>query len=174
MLRFNQSITPAVQDFMNAQYALLTDMSERTFQSVQKINELNIQVAQSVMEDSLKGVQQVMAAQDPYEAVSIAAAQAQPAAEKLRDYQQGLTNIAANTQVELTKAAEAHVPNASRTAAAVADEVARTAKDQTEQAVARQKSAMEKTASAAAGAAGKAQAGQAQQPAQPTRGQSST
>lgn len=152
MLRFSQPITPAIQDYMNAQYALLSDMSQRAFQSVQRINELNIQIAQSVMEDSLKSVQQVMVAQDPYEAASIAAAQAQPAAEKLRDYQQELTNIAANTQVELAKAAESHVPHASRTAAAVADEVARNAKTQTDQAVARQKAAMDKTAPASGNA----------------------
>jgi phasin family protein len=149
MLRFPQPITPAVQDYMNAQYALFSDMSERTFQSAQKINELNIQVAQSMMEDSLRSVQQVMAAQDPYEAASIAAAQAQPAAEKFRGYQQELTNIAANAQVELVRSAESHFPNASRTAAAVADEVARNAKDQTEKTVARQKSTMDKSAAAA-------------------------
>lgn len=148
MLRFPQPITPAIQDFMNAQYALYSDMSERAFQSVKKINELNVQAATSVMEDSLRSVQQVMVAQDPYEAASIAAAQAQPTAEKLRNYQQELTNIAANTQAELAKTAESHVPNASRTAAAVADEVARNAKEQTEKSVARQKAAIDKTAAA--------------------------
>lgn len=157
MLRFSQPITPAVQDYMNAQVALLADMTERTFQSVQKINELNIQVAQSMLEDTLKSVQQVMTAQDPVEAVSIAASQAQPAANKLREYQQGLTSIAAGVQVELARAAESHVPNTSRTAAAVADEVARNMKDQTEQVVARQKEVMEKTARASGAKSGASQ-----------------
>lgn len=176
MLPFSQSISPALKDYMNAQYALLSDMSERAMQGVQRINELNIQIAQSAMEDSLKGVQQVMTAHDPYEALSIAASQAQPAADKLRDYQQGLTEIAANTQVELSRAAETHVPNASRSAAAVADEVARTAKDQTEQAVARQKAAVEK-ATEKATSSGKGQQQQtasaqqsSSQPAQSPRG----
>lgn len=159
MLRFPQQITPAIQDYLNAQYALLSDMSERTFKSVQKINELNIQVAQSMMEDSLKNAQQVMTAQDPYEAASIAAAQAQPTAEKFRGYQQELTNIAANTQVELTRSAESHVPNTSRTAAAVADEVARNAKDQTEKVVARQKSAVEKMTNKGGASGGTSQTG---------------
>lgn len=165
MLPFSKNVSPAFKDYMNAQYSLFTDMSERAFQSVQRINELNIQVAQSVMEDSLKGVQQVMTAQDPYEAMSIAASAAQPAADKLRDYQQGLTRIAANTQVELSRAAEHRVPETTRTAAAVADEVARTAKEQTEQAVARQKAAVDKATSG-----GKAQAGQSQQQGQAGQG----
>jgi hypothetical protein len=85
-----------------------------------------------------------MVAKDPYEAISIAASQAQPAAEKVRAYQQHLTNIAARTQVDLAKTAESHVPNTSRTAAAVADEVARKATEETEKATLRQKAAMEK------------------------------
>lgn len=152
MFRFSQPATPAIQDFMNAQFTLYTDISERAFHGMQKIGELNIQVAQSMMEDSLKSAQQLLTTRDPYEAASIAAAQAQPAAEKWRSYQQGLTNIAASTQADIAKVAESHVPTASRTASAVADEVARTAKDQTEQAVGRQKAALDK--SAQGGAAG--------------------
>jgi phasin family protein len=166
MLRFSRPVTPAIQDYINAQCALLSEISKRAFQSAQKINELNIQVSTSVMEDTLKNVQQVFVAQDPYEAASILASQAQPVAEKLRDYQQKLTNIAANTQVELVKTAESHAPNASRTAAAVADEVARTAQEQTNQAVARQKAAIDKAATAASTVSSvvKSQATQAQSP----------
>lgn len=145
MYSFQQQMTPAVQDYMNAQYAMFTDLSQRAFQSVQKINELHMEMARSAMEDSLKNAQQVMTAQDPYEAASIAASQAQPAAERLRGYQQELSNIAAKTQAELARAAEAHVPNASRTAAAVADDVARRAKEQSEQVRARQRSVTERS-----------------------------
>ncbi len=129
---------------MEAQCSLLNDMSQRIFETAQKINELNIQVAKTVMEESLTSMQQVMVAKDPYEALSIAAAQAQPTAEKIRAYQQHLTNIAARTQVDLAKTAESHVPNTSRTAAAFADEVARRATEETEKATLRQKAAMEK------------------------------
>lgn len=149
MLRFSQPITPAIQDYMNAQVALLADMSGRTFHSVQKINELNFRIAQAMLKDSFKSVQQVLTAQDPVEAVSIVAAQAHPAAEKLREYQQGLTSIAAGVQVELARAAESHVPHTSRTAAAVADEVARRAAEATEQATQRQRTMYENAASAA-------------------------
>lgn len=144
MLSFSQPITPAVRAHIEAQYALLNDMSQRVFDTAQKINELNIQVVKTVMEESLSNTQQIMVARDPYEAISIAAGQAQPAAEKIRAYQQHLTNIAARTQVDLAKTAESHVPNASRTAAAVADEVARKATEETEKVTLRQKAAMEK------------------------------
>jgi phasin family protein len=144
MMSFTQSITPASKAHLEAQYSLMSDMSQKLFDTVQKINELNIQVAKTVLEESLNNVQQVLVAKDPYEALSIAASQAQPAAEKVRAYQQHLTNIAARTQVDLAKTAESHVPNTTRTAAAVADEVARKASEETEKATQRQKAAMER------------------------------
>jgi len=144
MISFNQQITPASKAHLEAQYSLLNDLSQRLFDTAQKVNELNIQVAKTVMEESFNNFQQVLVAKDPYEALSIAAAQAQPSAEKLRAYKQHLTNIAARTQVDLAKTAETHVPNTSRTAAAVADEVARIASEETEKATQRQRAAMER------------------------------
>jgi phasin family protein len=144
MMPFSENVTPASKAHLEAQYSLMSDMSQKLFDTVQKINELNIQVAKTVMEESFNNVQQVLVAKDPYEALSIAASQAQPAAEKVRAYQQHLTNIAARTQVDLAKTAESHVPNTTRTAAAFADEVARKASEETEKATQRQKAAMER------------------------------
>lgn len=143
-MSFTQPMTPASKAHLEAQYSLMSDMSQKLFDTAQKINELNIQVAKTVLEESLSNMQQVLVAKDPYEALSIAASQAQPAAEKVRAYQQHLTNIAARTQVDLAKTAESHVPNTSRTAAAMADEVARTATEETEKATLRQKAAMDR------------------------------
>src|ERR1700737_810149 len=110
MLPYSQTITPAFKAHMEAQFSLFTDMSGRLFNAAQKISELNIQVAQRVMEDSLANAHQGLVAQNPYEAFSISASQALPAAEKVRAYQQHLTNIAAGMQVDLVKTAESHMP----------------------------------------------------------------
>jgi hypothetical protein len=56
----------------------------------------------------------------------------QPATDKLRAYQQHLTRLAADTQVEIARVTEQHIQNTSRTARALADEVARDANEQTE------------------------------------------
>ncbi|RJF96369.1 phasin family protein [Noviherbaspirillum saxi] len=129
---------------LDAQYSLIADMSQKVFETAQRINDLNMQVIKSALEESFSSAQQVIVARDPYEALSIAAANAQPQAERIREYQQNLNNIAARTQVDLAKTAESHFPNTSRTAAAVADEVARKATEETEKATSRQKAAMEK------------------------------
>jgi phasin family protein len=141
---FAQPLSPAVKAHFDAQYALFSDMSQKVFDSVRQIGDLNVQVAQSLLDESLTHAKQVMFAGNPYEAIAIATAQTQPAVEKLRAYQEHLNNIAARTQLDLAKAAEAHAPNASRTAAAVVDEVARKASEETEKTAQRQKAAMEK------------------------------
>jgi hypothetical protein len=66
------------------------------------------------------------------ELLSAAASRAQPASDKLRAYQQHIARLAADAQVELARVTEQHVQNTSRTAQAVADEVARDAHEQTE------------------------------------------
>jgi phasin family protein len=141
---FTQPVTPAVKAHMDAQFSLITDMSQKLFDTAQKINELNIQVAQTVMEETITSAQQLLVARDPYEAISIASSQAQPTAEKVRAYQHHLSSIAAGTQVELARTAESHLSETTRTAAAMADEVARRASEETEKTTQRQRAAMEK------------------------------
>ncbi len=163
MMPFFQPVSPAVNNYLQEQFSLFTDLSKRIFDSTKKINDLNIQVAETIMEESLSGFQQILVANDPYEALSISAAQAQPVAEKMRAYQQHLTSIAAGTQVDLVKTAGSHVSETSRTAAAVADEVARQASEETEKVTLRQKAAMEQFVSPNNGSGRNAKQGRSQQ-----------
>jgi phasin family protein len=144
MLSFSKSFTPAAKSHMEAQLSMFTDLSKNIFNSAQKINELNIQVAQTVLEESVNNAHELLAAQDPAEFLSIAASQAQPTAEKVRAYQQHLTDIAAGAQVDMAKTAENHVPETTRTAAALANEVAQRAAEETDKVAQRQKAAIEK------------------------------
>ncbi len=144
MYLLTPSRTPALKSYLDAQMSTITDMSKRLFGSAQKLNELNIQVAQSLMEETITVVHQLMEAEDSTEFISIAASQVEPAAEKVRAYQQHLTNIAVGTNVELSKAAEEHISETTKTAKAVADEVAKKASEETEKATQRQRAAMEK------------------------------
>lgn len=142
--QFNMPVPKSARDHMQSQFNLMSEMSRQLFGSMQRINDLNIQVAQSFLQESLDNTREVITSNDPYEALSIAAGQVQPVAEKIRAYQQHLTDIAARTQVELSRTAERCVPETSRTAAAVADEVARMASEATQQATQRQKATIDK------------------------------
>jgi phasin family protein len=144
MFNFTQKESPAVSAHMQSQLSMFSDMTKQFFNAAQRVNELNIQVSQALIDEAMSNTQQFITAKDPTEALSVIAGQAQPNAEKIRAYQQHLIDIAANAQVDLIKSAESHIPEASRTAQDLAKEVARKAQEETEQVTQRQKSAMEK------------------------------
>lgn len=143
----NQKDSPAANAYIQSQMSMYSDLTRQFFNAAQKVNELNIQVTQTLMDEAISNTQQVLTAKDPTEVLSVIAGQAQPNAEKVRAYQQHLTDIAANTQVDLIKSAESHIPEASRTAQDMAKEVQRKAAEETEQVTQRQRSAMEKLTS---------------------------
>jgi phasin family protein len=146
MYSFNQPATPAAKSHLNAQLSFFNDISKSIFQSAQKISELNINLAQKLIEESTHASQEILTAKEPVEALSATAAQVHPVTEKIRSYQQHLTRIAADAQVNLSKCAEEHVQETSRTARALADEVVKTTTEEIEQVRQRQLDAARKTA----------------------------
>ena len=132
MFPFSQSVTPAVRSHLDAQVSFFNDVSKSLSRSFQNLCELNIQLTQTMLEESNIASQQLLTTDRATDALSAAASRAQPAAEKLRAYQQHISRVAADAQVELARVTEEHVQETSRTARALADEVARTASEETE------------------------------------------
>lgn len=132
MYPFPQSVNPAVRTHVDAQTAFLNDVSKSLFRSFQQVCELNIQLVQTLVEESALVSKQVLSADRQTEVLNAAAARAQPTSDKLRAYQQHITRLAADAQVELARVTEQHVQTTARTARALADEVARDATEQTE------------------------------------------
>jgi phasin family protein len=132
MYPFPQAINPAVRTHVDAQTAFLNDVSKSMFKSFQQMFDLNIQLVQTMLEETTLASKQMLSADRQTEVISAAASRAQPASDKLRAYQQHITRLAADAQVELARVTEQHVQNTSRTARALADEVARDATEQTE------------------------------------------
>ena len=127
-----QTIAPAVRTHIDAQTAFLNDMSKSLFSSFQQMCDLNIQLVQTMLEETTLAGKQVLSADRQSELLSAATSRTQPAADKLRAYQQHIARLAADAQVELARVTEQHVQNTTRTARALADEVARDATEQTE------------------------------------------
>jgi len=145
MLNFFQTAqSPALKHQMDSQFSFYSDVFKRMFDGVQKINELNIQVAQTVMDESLTRAKDLMQSPDLQDRLSISAGQVQPAAEKMRAYQQHVENILAETQVGIAKVAESHLPNVTHAVEAVAQEVVQRASEETAKVTQRQKDAVEK------------------------------
>ncbi len=132
MYPFPQTIAPALRTHIDAQTAFLNDMSKSLFSSFQQMCDLNIQLVQTMLEETTLASKQVLSTDRQSELLSAATARTQPTTEKLRAYQQHIARLAADSQVELARVTEQHVQNTTRTARALADEVARDASEQTE------------------------------------------
>ena len=138
------SLSPALKSHLEAQLNFATELSRKMFDTAQKISELHLRLAQDLFQEWSNAGQQLLCARDTGEFMSTAAAQLQPGGEKLRQYQQQLGNLVAHANVELNRTAETHIPEASRTAVAFADDVVRKTAEETEKATQRQREMIEK------------------------------
>jgi len=116
---------PAMKSHLENQVTFMTELTQKTYDSIRKLSELNMHLAQQMIEDSMNMGRSMMSCSDPFQMTSTAMNQIQPATEHLRTYQQQLMGVLAGAQVELQKSAEAHIPEASRSASAIADEMVR-------------------------------------------------
>lgn len=137
-------LSPALLSHLEAQCHFATELSRKMLGTAQKMSALQLQLAQALFQQWSSAGQQLLCARDIGEGLSLAAAHLQPAGEALRHYQQQLGNLVAHANVELNRAAETHLPAASRTAAAFADEVVRKTAEETEKAAQRQRELIEK------------------------------
>jgi phasin family protein len=131
MYPFPQAVNPAVRTHIDAQTAFLNDMSKSLFRSFQQLCDLNIQLVQTMLEETALAGQQMLTA-DRQGAMLAAAARAQPATDKLRAYQQHVSRLAADAQLDLARITEQHAQTTARTARALADEVTRTTAEEAE------------------------------------------
>ena len=92
---------------------------------MRKLSELNMHLAQQMIEDSMNLSRSMLSCSDPFQMTSTAMNQIQPATEHLRTYQQQLMGVLSGAQAELQRSAETHIPEASRSASAMADEMVR-------------------------------------------------
>jgi phasin family protein len=142
MYPFPQAVNPAVRSHLNAQIDFFNELSRSMTRSFQEVCQLNIQLGQTLLEESTLVGQRLMTTDRPNEALNEAVARAQPSSDKLRAYQQHLSRLAASAQVDLARVTEQHVQETSRTARALADEVTRAASEETERNMRRQEEAL--------------------------------
>lgn len=119
--------TQALRSHMESQVNFLTELSSKTYDSMRRVSELNMHLAQQMIEDSMNMGRELMHCSDPFQMTSTAIHQLQPCTEHLRDYQRELMGVLSGAQAEIARAAEARIPEASRSASAMADEMVRNA-----------------------------------------------
>ncbi len=115
----------ALRSGLEAQVNFMTELTRRTYDSVRRLSELNMNFAQQLMQDSVEASRKMLSCSDPFQMAAASAAAAQPAAEHLRHYQQQLTGLLSGSQLELMSRAEQSMQQAGRSGYSAAQEVAR-------------------------------------------------
>jgi phasin family protein len=142
MFTIPEQFSAASKSNFEAQLALITALTNKTFESVEKIVGLNLNVVKASLEESNATAKQFLAAKDAQEWLALAAAQAQPNAEKALAYGRHLATIANGVQTEFSKAAEAQIAETSRKVLDLVEEVTKNAPAGSENAIAMVKSAI--------------------------------
>jgi len=142
MYPFPQSVHPAIRSHVDAQTAFMNALSQSMSGSVQQVYQLNMQLGQSLLEEVAGMARHMLSAGRPTDALSAAAAHVQPGTDRLRVYQQQLSQLAAAAQVDLSRVTEQHVQETSRTARALADDVTRATTEATDKHLRQQEEAV--------------------------------
>ncbi|MGZ5130572.1 MAG: TIGR01841 family phasin [Caldimonas sp.] len=112
------------------------------FEGVEKLIELNIQVAKTAMTEAAQTTQAALSVKDAQELLALQAGLLQPAAEKAAAYSRHVYEIAASTGAEVNRVAEATAADAQAKFMSVVDTAVKNAPAGTENAVALVKSAV--------------------------------
>jgi phasin family protein len=142
MFAIPEQFSNATKANLESQFALLSSLTAKTFEGVEKLVDLNITIARSTLEDSSNVARQLLSAKDPQEFFSVTASQAQPTAEKALSYSRQLASIATGTGAEFSKAAEGQIVEANRKVISLVDEVSKNAPAGSESFVAAVKTAI--------------------------------
>ena len=132
MFAFSKPMNPALSSHLDSQFAFFNDLSQSISASFQSICAANLKLSQTMLEESLGTGQRMLATTSIGDMFGAAASSAQPASDKLRSYQQHMSRLAADAQVDLSRVTQQHGPETSRTAHALADEVTRVASEESE------------------------------------------
>ena len=120
----------------------LFGLTNKAFEGIEKLVELNLQVAKASMGEFAETTKAALSVKDAQELLALQAGLLQPAAEKAAAYSRHLYDIAAATNAEVTKVAEAKIAEAQASFMTSVDAAVKNAPAGTESAVSLVKSAL--------------------------------
>ncbi len=131
--------------FVAAQKASLETLfglTTKAFEGVEKLVELNLQVARTSLSEAADTATAALSVKDAQELLALQAGLLQPAAEKAAAYSRHVYDIMTSTGAEFTKAAEAQAADTQKKVLTLVDNAVKNAPAGTESAVALVKSAV--------------------------------
>ena len=120
----------------------LFGLTSKAFEGVEKLVELNLQVAKATLAESADNTKAALGAKDAQELMALQASLLQPSAEKAAAYSRHIYDIAAATTADFTKAAEAQLADLQKNFMSAVDTAVKNAPAGSENAVTLVKSAI--------------------------------
>jgi phasin family protein len=120
----------------------LFGLTNKAFEGVEKLVELNLQVAKAALGEAGDAATAALSVKDAQELLALQTSLLQPSAEKAAAYSRHVYDIAAATNAEVTKAVEAQVADAQKSFINLVDTASKNAPAGTENAVALVRSAV--------------------------------
>ncbi|MEO7851844.1 MAG: phasin family protein, partial [Rubrivivax sp.] len=97
-----------------ANVEMLFGLTNKAFEGVEKLVELNLQVAKAAMGEAAENTRAALSVKDAQELLALQASMLQPTAEKAAAYSRHIYDIAASTSAEVTKVAESQMADAQK------------------------------------------------------------
>jgi phasin family protein len=120
----------------------LLNLTNKAFEGVEKLVELNMAVAKTAMAENVQNAKQALSVRDAQQLMAMQAGMVQPLAEKIMSYSRHLYNIANETQSTFTSVAESQLKKSSGSLNGMVEELAKNAPAGSEAAVQAIKQAM--------------------------------
>jgi phasin family protein len=103
------------------------ELATTAFARFEKLTELNLSVGKSALAESLNGIQEILGAKTPQEALAIQAALVQPLAQNVASYGRTVYELASETGIELSKLVEGKFAEGRKAFASFIDSLAKNA-----------------------------------------------
>ena len=126
----------------------MLSLANTALASAERIAALNLNTARSMLEDGMANTKAMIGAKDPREAMTLSAAQIQPAVEQIVAYNRSLYEISAQTKEEVSKQLESQFGDFQKQVSSLMEKAAKNAPAGSDVAVAAVKSALEAASSA--------------------------
>jgi phasin family protein len=120
----------------------LLNLTNKAFEGVEKLVELNMAVAKTAMAENVQNAKQALSVRDAQQLMAMQAGMVQPLAEKIMSYSRHLYNIANETQTTFTTVAESQLKKSTGNLNGMVEELAKNAPAGSEAAVQAIKQAM--------------------------------
>lgn len=119
------SDNPALRAHLESQADFINQFSQKAVDTLREVSEMNLKLARQMVEGTMHASHEMLTCTDPMQLTQAAIKQVPPATERLRSYQQHLLTVLAGAQAAFAHAAQTRIPEATRSASAIADEIAR-------------------------------------------------